>query len=122
MSTIPLTYHWLEGDELEILEPILAARGWTSLNGKVARAIGAFDETGKLVGFQVLQLFPMVGPLYVEPLSRGTGIASELTERMRTFLVNAQARGWMVIADAPFTAQLCEAHGMRKVESPVYLA
>lgn len=121
MSVANITYKWIFGSELESLEPILAERGWSSLNDKTARALVALDSSNTLIGFHVLQLFPHAEPLWVRKDMRGSGLAEELADRMMEFLAQVGARGFMVVADSPAAIQLCEKHGMRKVNSPVYL-
>ena len=115
-----MTYKWIEGDDLKALEPILESRGWTSLNNKTCRALCAYDGE-HLAGFLVLQLFPHCEPLWVSKDYRGTGVAEDLADKMMEFMSKIQARGFMVIADNPAAAALCERHGMRKVESAVYI-
>lgn len=115
-----ITYTWIDGGALIALEPILAANGWTSLNGKTARALVAHDGT-KLAGFHILQMLPHAEPLYVAPEYRGTGVALELAARMDVFLEDISCRAFMVVADTPEAVHLCEAHGMKLITSPVYL-
>jgi len=91
-----------------------------SLNRATSRILVAEDSEGKLVGFQVLQLVPHVEPLYVAPSARATGLAEELVERMVKFLGEVQIRGYLASAESPFAAQLCEKHGMTKLDYPVY--
>lgn len=115
-----IEYRWVEGDELIILEPILAEHGWNSLNGVTCRALCAF-EGPNLIGFHVFQLFTFVGPLWLEPSHRGSGIAEDLIDSMADFMRSIKSRGYLVIADNPHAAKACEANGMRRVTSPVYL-
>ncbi len=93
-----------------------------SLNRATSRVRVAEDTEGNLKGFFVLQLTPQAGPLWVAPSERSTGLADELADDMLEFLVDAHARGWLVVADSPHVPPLCEARGMRRVESPVYVA
>lgn len=115
-----IEYRWVEGDELIILEPIIEAHGWTSLNGKTCRALCAF-KGAELVGFHVFQLFTFVGPLWLDRSMRGSGVAEDLVDGMVGFMKSVEARGYLVIADNPHAARMCEANGMRRIESPVYL-
>lgn len=116
-----IEYGWLAGEQLGVLEPILAKRGWASLNKLTSRALCAFAPNGQLLGFLVVQLFPHTEPLYVDPDYRGIGIAEELSDRMVKYMLEIKARGWMVVADSPHAVKLCEERGMRKLESPVYV-
>ena len=115
-----IEYRWIEGDELAILDPVILSRGWTPLNHLTSRAICAFHG-GLLIGFQVLQLFPHVEPLYVERDYRALGITEALVDRMSAFLQESKARGFMVVADSPHVIRLCESYGMKRIMEPVYL-
>lgn len=115
-----MEYRWLEGEELQQLEPILAERGWASLNGLTCRALCAFDGN-RLVGFSVVQMFPMLGPFYIDRDHRGTEVVNQLSAETIEFMEASQARGYLAIADSPHTAKLCEGMSMKRVDSPVYL-
>lgn len=122
-----VNYRWVDGptataEEWERIEGILTTRGWMSLNRPTSRVLIAEDTDGALLGFIVMQLVPHTEPLWVLPSKRASGIAEELADQMLTFMVSVQARGWMVVADNPAAAKLCEQRGMSKVESPVYVA
>lgn len=114
-----LTYKWLKGDELSILEPIIGQHKWSALNTNTSVAFCAFYGD-KLIGFNVLQYHPVVGPLWVDKLYRGVGIPENLADSMAGFLAESNIGGYLAIADSPESIKLCESHGMRKVESPVY--
>ena len=116
---------WLDGGEaVDLLNPIIEAQGWTPLNDRTCRAIVAFDdgEPEVVLGFLVLQLFPLLGPEYVDPAVRGTKIVYELQLQMREFLVKTQARGVMVIAESEVSKIQCERADMFRVKAPVYIA
>lgn len=122
-----MRYRWIDGfnatdAEWNRIEDLLASRGWSSLTRSTSRILVAEDDDGELMGFLVLQLYPHTEPLWVRPSARGTDVAAELSNRMVDFLIEIKARGWMVIADSPFAAKLCEERGMRKLEKPVYVA
>jgi len=113
-------YQFLSGPDLELLDPIMRRRGWTTLNYPTSCAWGAFDD-GKLIGFIVLQLFPHPEPLYVEPEYRSTGVAEGLADHMLAFMREINIRGYMVVADSEFAVKLCEDRGMERVQSPVFI-
>jgi hypothetical protein len=103
------------------IERVLATRGWMALNRATPVRIRiAEDDDGKLCGFFVLQLVPHAGPAWVVPSERGTGLIDVLADDMRNFLVESDARGWMVVADNSIVARMCEARGMVRVTMPVY--
>jgi len=119
-------YRWVDGrtasqEDWDKIENILAARGWLSLNRPTTRILVAEDASGELLGFICLQMVPHTEPLFVRPSQRGTGLAEELADRMLDFMMEIQARGWMVVADNPVAEKLCESRGMVKIESPVYV-
>lgn len=120
-----VNYRWLAGSEIQTLvNPICKTVGWPQLNVNVEQptsaVIGAFEDF-QLIGFLALQLFPMVGPGWVDAPFRNGVISRELADRMHEFLKVHEARGWLVIADTMVTQRLAERHGMESVDSPVYM-
>lgn len=115
-----MTYRWLDGDELALLDPIIASRNWTPINRKCARALIA-EENGYLRGFLVVRLIEHTEPLWVEPDSRGREIAGELSRQMAEYLRSHNVSGWMAQCDSPYAVELCEQNGMTRIESPVYM-
>jgi len=124
-------YVWLDGPSLSdfdwetqtaAISRVIDARGWMRLNRRTSRILIAEDADQKLLGFMVLQLVPHTEPLWVLPSMRGSDIAETLVERMIDFMFSQQSRGWMVVADNPSAAKLCEDHGMTKLDCPVYAA
>lgn len=116
-------YRWIDGPtatdaDWDRIESICAARGWASLNRQTSRVL-LVERDGQM-GFIVLQLFPMVGPQFLPPSMRGEGIAEELNDRMWQFLTEAQARGFLVVADSPHTEWACRARNMNEIKSPVF--
>ena len=123
---------WLDGpdgqgpnpatpEEWAAIDDVLIGRGWMSLNRTLSRVLVA-RRGEKIVGFHVMQLVPHAEPLWIEEAERGGTLAAEMADQMVKFLTEVQCRGWMVTADSPFAEKLCEDHGMKKVESPVYVA
>jgi hypothetical protein len=123
-----VTYRWVDGptasnEDWEKIDSLLAIRGWMSLNRATSRVYLAEDvSTGEVKGFFALQLMPFLGPLYVVPSERGSGLAETLADDMQTFLEDCKYRGGMTIADSPIVGKMCEARGMKRVESPVFVA
>ena len=114
---------WLDsGEAVDRLNPIIEKQGWSQLNERTVRALVAEDDDGKIIALLVLQMFPILGPEWVQPESRGAGVMYQLHEEMRKFLTEVQARGVMVIADSEVADKLCQREGMRRVENPVYIA
>jgi GNAT superfamily N-acetyltransferase len=122
-----LRWRWLDGPtcddaDWERIEQILIARGWMSLNRATSRIlISETEEEGKLASFLVLQLVPHTEPLWVAPEFRATGLAEQMVDAMVKFLNEVQIRGYLATAESPFAAKLCEEHGMKKLEHPVYI-
>ena len=120
-----VTYRWIEGatasdEDWDRIEYILATRGWASLNRNTSR-IRVAERGDKLVAFYVLQMFPHAEPMWVAPAERSSGVADALADDMLHFLTEIRARGWMIVADSKFAEKMCEARGMRKLQSPVYV-
>ena len=119
-------YSWLTDEEIEReVNPLCASRGWMMLNinpsQPTCRVLGAWDG-GVLVGFEVCQLVPMVGPKWVAPDRRDGVVSREMSARMHQFLEDTHARGWIAVCESPLTERLAIRHGMKKLESPVYIA
>lgn len=120
----PAEYRFLSEDEvITLVNPVLALRGWPQLNTATARVLGAFDG-GDLIETFTVQLMPMLGPMIkINNEHRDNGAVSrELAEKMSAYLSENEARGYLTIADSPLTERLCERHGMKRVESPVFMA
>ena len=113
---------WLsQGEVLELVNPVCAARGWAELNLDTSRVLGAFED-GQLVEFFVLQLFPLLGPLLrVDNEKRDGGETTrKLVTEMQDYLEKEQARGSFAVAESPVTRRLCERFGMKPLNVPVY--
>src|SRR5215467_7422306 len=120
-----VTYRWVDGwqatqPEWDAIEEVCAAKGWASLNRSTTRVLLA-EANGMIVGFNVFQMFPYVGPLYVAPEMRGTGIAENLADGVLQFLTDVNVRGFMTVIESPHAARLCEARGMKLLTAPVYV-
>jgi len=119
-------YSWLTDEEIEReVNPLCASRGWMELNINPAtptcRVLGAFSG-GTLVGWFVLQLVPILGPLWVDSENRDGTISRELAGKMHSYLDESKARGYLVVCESPVSERLATRHGMQKVEAPVYVA
>lgn len=124
------TYRWLDGAQsVDLINPIIEKHNaqrsddlqWALLNSGTAFAEAAFEDDF-LIGFVCLQLFPVLGPLWVESMSRNGEISKRLIENMRKTLASMQTRGCIVICENPATERMCRMSGMKKVEYPVYVA
>lgn len=120
-----VSLRWVDGptastEDWDAIEQALVERGWMSLNRQTSRILIAESE-GKMVGFHVFQFVPFCGPLYVNRKFRGSGLAETLADQMQDFLVDHQARGWIATAESPHAEKLCEARGMERLPSPVYV-
>jgi len=113
---------WIEGPEAcDQLNDLIAMRGWTPLNSKTSRALVAYDDEGQVIGFSVVQLFPLLGPFLVLPEYRDGKLSKELADETYLFLQQVDTRGYLAICDSPVAERLCRKRGMKKIESPVYL-
>jgi predicted GNAT family N-acyltransferase len=122
--SLDVTFKWINGWEAddsvwEKIQTMISAHGWPILNRSTARVLAAFS--GSLIAISTVQLMPMVGPLIVEKAYRGTGIAEELADQTQKFLREADARGWVVVADSAHSEKLCRERGMEQLASPMYI-
>jgi hypothetical protein len=117
-----MTIRFLTDDEVaNLVNPDMAKQGWAMLNVATARVAGIFDGD-RLIKTLTLQLFPVLGPLLEHNRKPDSGEATrELVSFMETYFLEAQARGWMVIADSPITERLCKRYGMTEMKSPVFM-
>lgn len=123
--TAEVTFRWVDGftatdADWDRIDQVLAARGWMALNKSTSRVLLA-EADGELAGFYCLQMAPHVEPMFVQPALRGSGLAEELADRMQAFLIEVHARGYYAVADNPLVAKMCEARGMERIPSPVYV-
>lgn len=115
-----ITYRWLDRSDLHLVDPIVAAHSWITLNEYTSQVLVAEDDC-EIVGFCVFQLTPQVGPFFVSPEHRGNGVADELGKHMKEFMEEVNCRGYFAIADNPHVVKLCEAQGMARMDSPVFI-
>lgn len=121
-----VTYRWVDGrtatkQEWDGVDKILESRGWMSLNRETTRILIAEDEK-ELAGFNCLQLIPHLGPMYVARKYRGTPVANMLADKMSNFMYDNEARGFLVIAEHPIVAKMCEERGLIRVSFPVFVS
>ena len=114
-----IEFKLLYGKDLEILGPTIRAHGWVPLNPNSACAFVAY-EGENIAGFVCQNPIPHVEPLFVSTPHRGTGLAEELVKRMVDFLYEVEAPAAYIIASSQVSARLAEAHGMARVNEPVY--
>jgi len=118
------TYRWLESptqEEWLAIDSLLEKYNWMSLAPDFSKVLVA-EVNGKIVGISCVQAMPFVGPLLVLPRWRGTGIAEKLADDTIESLRSMNARGWLVVADSPHVPKLCRKHGMRQIDSPVFVS
>lgn len=117
-----MTFRWIEGEELKRLNPMIERYGWTPLNPHISKAIVAEDETGEIVGFNVLQLVARPEPMWIDKKYRGTQsvLASALAAKMINYLHEERCPYWEVKCDSPFVERLCIENQMEMIEVPVY--
>jgi hypothetical protein len=119
-----MDYRWLTSEEVvDLVNPSLAMKQWPQLGTDTSRVLGAWAGDN-LVEVFAIQLMPMLGPmLKIDNTHRDGGdVSRELAERMDQYLKQEDARGFLTIAETALTERLCERHGMRKVEWPVYVS
>lgn len=114
---------WLsKGEILEHVNPVMAAKGWAELNLESCRVLAAIDEVdGHIIEFMVIQLFPLLGPMLRIDEAKDSGATSRaLAQQMYDYLLTENARGFLAIAESPFTKRICERFGMEPLDYPVY--
>jgi hypothetical protein len=125
-----MTYRWLNGFEAcDIINPLITWRNsdnptappWVLLNSATAFAVGAFEDEF-CIGYICLQLFPFLGPLFVEPIDRNGEISRQLVEEMVKVMAQMQTRGCLVICESPVTERMCKQRGMKRIDYPVYVS
>lgn len=126
MNVDDTRYRWVDGinctdAEWQQIDAMLLARGWMSLNRATSRILLAETPNGHLLGFNVVQMMPYIGPLFVIPSARGTGIAQELATKLFEFLATVEVRGFIAMAQSKHAEKICVDIGMQLVESPVYI-
>ena len=119
-------YRWIMGSDSTDLEWsqiqfLIESHGWPILNRQVSRVLVAIHR-GTIIGLSTVQLMPSVGPLIVDKSFRGMNVAEELADQTLDFLRDANARGWIVIAESKHSENLCEDRGMERLESPVFIS
>lgn len=120
-----MDYRWLSQQEIaDFVNPVCLQRGWAQLNicdqQPTCCCIGAFEEQA-LVGWIVLQLFPMVGPVWCDVDHRDGTVSRELAAQMYQFLTQSDARSFMAVCESPVSERLCERLGMVPLKDPVYV-
>ncbi len=115
-----MTFTWLDGQDLDILEPILQRHGWVSPNPRLSRALVVFDSQNEIIGFSVFQLVPHVEPLWVALRYRGMGLAEQLAHQMVEFLNSIPIPEAYVIVNNPHSKLLAEKYGMEAINRPVF--
>ena len=119
-----VSYRWLESptqEEWLAIDSLLEKYHWMSLAPDFSRVLVA-EVDGKIVGISCLQQVPFCGPLIVDREYRGNGVAEKLADDTIDSLRSMNARGWIVVAESPHVPKLCVKHGMRKLDSPVFVS
>lgn len=123
-----MRFEWLTMDQIEeLVNPVLKQKGWAELNLNpefpTIRVLGAFLDDGTLIRSLTFQFYPLLGPLVShDETIRDSGEASRgLAAVMYDWLIEMNARDFMVIANSPVTERLCHRFGMKKTDAPVYL-
>jgi hypothetical protein len=112
---------WLVGQNaVDELNEIIVAEGGVPLNALNARAL-VFRDNGRIVGYSVVQLFPFVGPFWVQEDRRDGMLSALMAEETWKFLQECGARGFLVVASTAVSERFAQRYGMEKISDPVYL-
>lgn len=117
--------HWIYGADMTdaqwaLLNAELGKRGWGPFVRETTRIFFCQDESNTLAGFGVVQFIAHAEPIWVAPEHRGTGLAEEIASEVVGFLDEAQV-GFVATVDNPYSRKLCESHGMKLLDKPVYV-
>lgn len=110
---------WVSGSDVHMLDDIIAKEGWTPLNPDLSYAY-VVKEDGEIIGFTILQMIAHCGPQYVNPINRGNGITEDMARAVIEKARDVGLKGFMVIADSPYTSKLCDEFGLEKINNPTY--
>lgn len=115
-----ITYRILEKGEQERILPILQDQGWFIPYSESCLILAAIDD-GEIVGFSVTQLVPHIEPIWVKESYRGSGLALDLAKKAQEQLEAQGVNLYVAGAGNPFAEKLCEAIGMEKVSTAMYV-
>lgn len=87
---------------------------------ETTRVYFVVSDVGKVAGFGVIQFIPHAEPIWVDKEFRGKGLAEEIATEVVGALDEVGV-GFVALASNPFSAQLCEKHGMELLDVPVYV-
>jgi hypothetical protein len=96
-----MTVRPLTPEEYSLAEPIFVSEGGTMPHPSQSRIIGAFDESGSLVGLWTVQLAYHAGPLWVRPDHRGEGLWLQLHEVLCDTFSGAGGTGFYSFSGEP---------------------
>jgi predicted N-acetyltransferase YhbS len=114
-----VTYRVLGSDEAGKLMPLLKEQGWGLPYPHQASAVVAEYE-GKIVAFAVLQILPNVGPLWVAPEWRATGLAEGVTRELVKYMLANGTGACIAVATNPFSEHLCRVLGMKEISGKLF--
>lgn len=115
-----MAIRWLTEGEIEYLAPLFQGEGLKVPDPKTSRVLA--DVRGrKVVGMIAVQLFPLVGPLWIHPEHREPTLALELASALRKELDASALGGYMVVASHEFSEKFCQLAHLREVTDPVYV-
>jgi predicted N-acetyltransferase YhbS len=101
------------------LMPLLKENGWGLPYPDQATAVVG-EYQGKIVAFVVLQMLPMVGPVWVEPSWRGSGLAEGIVKELVKRMIENGKEACIAIAQNPFTEHFCRVLGMTEVDGKLF--
>lgn len=110
-------YKWLWGVEAaEILNPRIKEKGWAEIVVTDPPTNCAFVamKAEEVLGFIVLSLFPMVGPMESGDPQIGQVLIRGMMEQVD------KLPGYVVVAENPKVGRFCESIQMKELPFPIY--
>lgn len=91
----------LELSDWHLLKPIFDEEGGTVPSPEISKIMGAFSETGELVGFWGFQLVFQAGPLWIRPDHRKTRLWERLHLSLCDFLKSRRVESFYSFSGQP---------------------
>lgn len=106
-------YISVSGEDLVKLIPTIKEQlGWDVPYPKMTSAEICIVD-GKIIGLSLVHLQPSLGPHWVAPNYRGTGVSEHLADRAQATIENAGFKQYVVQTESEYVKKLCLDRGMK---------
>jgi len=107
-----VAYLSVTGEDLaKILPAIKEVLGWDIPYPKMSSAEIAIAD-GRIIGVSIVHLQPTIGPMWVAPNYRGTGVAEHIADRTKATADGAGFKQCVVQTQSEYVKKLCKDRGM----------